>query len=67
MTHTNEPPGFPGRFNRYLFARLDDVREATWRFLINYNEHREHDALNGMTPIEYRNQPARRSTFEMSA
>ena len=53
--------------DRYLFARLDDVREATWRFLIDYNEHREHDALNGMTPIEYRNQPTRRSTFEMSA
>ena len=53
--------------DRYLFARLDDVREATWRFLIDYNEHREHDALNGMTPIEYRNQSARRSTFEMSA
>ena len=53
--------------DRYLFARLDDVREATWRFLIDYNEHREHDALNGMTPIEYRNRPARPSTFEMSA
>lgn len=24
----------------YLFARLDDVREATWRFLIDDNEHR---------------------------
>ena len=50
-----------------LRAKPEDVREATWRFLIDYNEHREHDALNGMTPIEYRNQPARRSTFEMSA
>jgi len=37
------------RFNRtyreevldqYLFARLEDVREATWRFLIDCNEHR---------------------------
>src|SRR5690606_15666896 len=36
--------------DRYLFARLDDVREATWRFLIDYNEHREHGALHGMTP-----------------
>ena len=53
--------------DRYLFARLDDVREATWRFLIDYNERREHDARNGMTPTEYRNQPARSSTFEMSA
>lgn len=36
-------------------------------FLIDYNEHREHGALNGMTPIEYRNQPARCSTSEMPA
>lgn len=30
--------------DRYLFARLDDIREATWHFLIDYNEPREHDA-----------------------
>ena len=53
--------------DRYLAPHLDDVREATWRFLIDYNEHREHDALNGVTPIEYRNQPVRCSTSEMSA
>ena len=47
--------------------KLDDVREATWRFLIDYNEHREHDALNGMTPSEYRNHSARCSTFEVSS
>jgi len=65
------------RFNRtyreevldqYLFARLEDVREATWRFLIDYNEHRPHDALGGMTPAEFRNHhDARSSTFELSA
>ena len=28
--------------DRYLFARLDDVREATWRLLIAYNESTTH-------------------------
>lgn len=64
------------RFNRtyreevldqHLFARLEDVREATWHFLIDYNEHRPHDSLGGMTPIEYRHRHARNSTFEVSA
>lgn len=45
------------RFNRtcreevldqHLFTRLDDMREATWQFLIDYNEH---DALGGLTPL----------------
>lgn len=65
------------RFNRtyreevldqYLFARLDDVREATWHFLIDYNEHRPHDALGGMTPAKFRNHhDPRSSTFDLSA
>jgi putative transposase len=54
--------------DHYLFARLEDVREATWRFLIDYNEQRPHDALGGRTPAEYRNhQEARSTTFEWSA
>ena len=36
-------------------------------FLIGCNEQPEHDALNDMTPIQYRNQSARRPTFEISA
>lgn len=64
------------RFNRtyreevldqYLFLRLEDVREATWRFLIDYNEHRPHDSLDGLTPVEHRHHHARTSTFEVSA
>lgn len=56
------------RFNRtyreevldqFLFVRLEDVREATWRFLIDYNEHRPHDSLGGLTPSEYRHHHAR--------
>ncbi|MFK2902276.1 transposase, partial [Dyella jejuensis] len=41
--------------------------EATWQFLIDYNEQRPHDALGGMTPAEYRDQYAKSSTSEMSA
>ena len=49
------------RFNRtfreevldqHLFARLDDVREAAWWWMLDYNEERPHDALGGMTPAE---------------
>ena len=53
--------------DQHLFVRLKDVREATWQFLIDYNEHRPHDSLSGMTPTEYRNQHAGVSTFDVSA
>ena len=82
MTLRYTQPGKPNqnayieRFNRtyreevldcHLFVTLDDVREATWKFLIDYNEHRSHDALDEMTPIEYRNHHAGISIFGMSA
>ncbi|MBO9809730.1 integrase core domain-containing protein, partial [Xanthomonas phaseoli pv. dieffenbachiae] len=41
--------------------------EATHWWMIDYNEQRPHDALGGLTPTEYRNQHARRSTFGLSA
>jgi putative transposase len=53
--------------DQYLFARLDHVREATWQFLIDYNEHRPHESLDGMTPLEYRHHHPGRSTSEVSA
>ena len=64
------------RFNRtyrdelldmYLFATLDDVREATRWWMREYNEERPHDALNDRTPVEARLQSVRYSTFELSA
>lgn len=63
------------RFNRtlreevldqHLFLRLDDVREAAWWWMIEYNEQRPHDALGGLTPAEVL-QSARRSRSEVSA
>ena len=64
------------RFNRtlreevlgqHLFATLDDVREATWRWMTQYNEERPHDSLGDLTPAEYRQRAAGNSTFTVSA
>ncbi len=64
------------RFNRtfreevldqHLFARLDDVREVTYWWMIDCNKARSHDSLGGMTPVEHRNKHAESSTFEMPA
>lgn len=63
------------RFNRtyrdevldqHLFPNLDDVREATYWWLIEYNEGRPHDSLGDLTPLEVRQQLAGTSTFELS-
>ena len=59
---------FIERFNRtfrnevldaHIFESLDDVRELSWRWQIQYNEERPHDALGGMPPRAYREQQAR--------
>ena len=51
------------RFNRtyrdelldqHLFATLDDVREATYWWMLEYNEERPHDSLGDRTPREAR-------------
>lgn len=53
--------------DQYLFARLEDVREAAWWWMIEYNEQRPHDSLGELTPAEFRQQHARNSTSEVFA
>lgn len=64
------------RFNRtyrnevlklYLFRNLDEVREITGRWLIEYNELRPHDALGGLPPRVYVTKNAENSTLGLSA
>ena len=63
---------FIERFNRsyrnevldtWLFRNLDEVRELTWAWMLEYNEERDHDGLGGLTPAEAL-QLARVSTLE---
>jgi putative transposase len=64
------------RFNRtyrnelldlYLFRNLTEVREATYWWMIGYNEQRPHDSLGDLTPAEYMLKNAENSTFKLSA
>lgn len=64
------------RFNRtyrnelldlYLFRSLAAVREATYWWMIEYNEQRPHDSLGDLTPAEYLSKNAGNSTFQLSA
>ena len=66
---------FIERFNRtyreevldvYLFSNLSEVREITHSWLIEYNEDRPHDSLDGRTPAEHLTHNAGDSTFELS-
>lgn len=52
------------RFNRtfreeildpYLFLKIDDLRQAAYWWMIEYNERRPHDSLGGKTPSEFVN------------
>lgn len=43
-----------GVLNAYLFNTLEDVREQTQIWVDDYNHHRPHDALDGLSPVNYR-------------
>ena len=51
--------------DQHLFVRLEDVREAAYWWLLEYNEERPHDSLGDLTPSEYA-QVARNSSYELS-
>lgn len=66
---------FVERFNKtyrnevldlYLFNDLEEVRERTYWWMIDYNEERSHDSLEDMTPFEYMMKKSENSTFELS-
>ncbi len=38
--------------NTWLFRNLDEVREITEAWMLEYNEERDHDGLGGLTPAE---------------
>ncbi|MFY7698001.1 MAG: integrase core domain-containing protein, partial [Legionella sp.] len=38
----------------YLFKNLQEVREITEQWLIQYNEERPHESLGNMTPNQYK-------------
>ena len=41
--------------NMYVFKTLNEVRELTEKWIVEYNEERPHDSLEDLTPIEYLN------------
>jgi transposase InsO family protein len=36
-----------------LYENIDDLKNELLGFLVYYNEHRKHSALNGLTPNEF--------------
>ena len=52
--------------NMYVFKTLSEVRTITEEWMNQYNEERPHDALDDLTPSEYRmaHQPLENSTLD---
>jgi putative transposase len=40
--------------NAYLFENLDQVREATAKWVHDYNHFRPHESLQNLSPIAYK-------------
>ena len=52
--------------NAHLFHSLDDVREITWWWMMDYNEERPHTATDRIPPTVYRQRIEERLTAENS-
>ena len=52
--------------NLYLFRSLEEVREITAEWMTVYNEHRPHQALQGVAPCRYHKPTPENSTYELS-
>jgi putative transposase len=70
-----EQNAYVERFNRtyrdnvldvYLFSSLKEVQQITYARMQSYNQERPHDALNGLTPSDYRLVAQSISTFDWS-
>ncbi len=47
-----------GVLNAYLFDNLEQVREIIAEWIENYNYHRQHDALGGISAVQFRQRGA---------
>jgi putative transposase len=50
----------------YLFRSLEEVREISYPWMLDYYEARPHDALGDLTPGEYLAQTVGNSTLQLS-
>jgi len=53
--------------DQHLWSSIDDVREAAWWWMVEYNEERPHDSLGDMTRVEHRQQVAEGSAHAVCA
>ena len=44
-------------FDYHLFIGLDQVRDITSRWMMEYNEDQPHESRGNLTPVEYREYP----------
>ncbi len=67
--------GFIERFNRlyreavldaYLFFELYEVRQSTTEWMEEYNLRRQHEALDNLTPVEYKNRADEKKKYQLT-